>query len=283
MLKISKILLPVDFSGQGEGATRYGTALARHFHANLTLLHVNDVYSPALDAFQNLRGPIDTGWVTALELERLREMNSYQEAEFRDLDVQRMVVSGDPARRIAEHARAHQIDLIVMPTHGYGPFRRFLLGSVTAKVLHDVECPVWTGAHMREPPQDWDGVQNVMCAINGGPASERVLRWARDFSSEFEASLTVVHAIPASGPEQSRSMQTDQAREQIQCLAEKLTLQGGIDIEEGAPVSVVTSAAARTKAGVLVIGRSLDTERLGRLRANAYAIIRESPCPVVSV
>ncbi len=39
-----------------------------------------------------------------------------------------------------------------MPTHGYGPFRRFILGSVTAKVLHDADCPVWTGVHLEEAP-----------------------------------------------------------------------------------------------------------------------------------
>ena len=104
MLKLSNILLPLDFSEQGKAATRYAAALARHFHAQLTLLHVNEVYSRALLAPQEFHGPIDTGWINALELERLREMESYQEADFRDLNVQRVVVSGDPARRIAEQA-----------------------------------------------------------------------------------------------------------------------------------------------------------------------------------
>src|ERR1700722_2524492 len=102
MLKISKILLPVDFSEQGKAATRYAAALARHFHATLTLLHVNEVYSRALMAPQEFHGHIDTGWITALEGERLREMQSYQETEFCGVNIQRMVVSGDPAQRIAE-------------------------------------------------------------------------------------------------------------------------------------------------------------------------------------
>ncbi|MGA8595805.1 MAG: universal stress protein [Bryobacteraceae bacterium] len=44
---------------------------------------------------------------------------------------------GDPAAAIVKCAQAEQVDLIMMPTHGYGPYRKFLLGSVTAKVLHD--------------------------------------------------------------------------------------------------------------------------------------------------
>lgn len=281
MLKLSNILLPLDFSEQGKAATRYAAALARHFHATLTLLHVNEVYSRALVAPQEFHGPIDTGWITALELERLREMESYKDAEIRDLSVRRVVVSGDPAQRIAEQARKEKTGLIVMPTHGYGPFRRFLLGSVTAKVLHDVDCPVWTGAHLPEPSRhDWKPLSNVLCAIDNGPASEHVLTWARDFADEFGALVTVVHAIPP-GPEDSETIRP--AREQIQCLMKKLGIPGVIDIEGGEPSKAVTAAAAQANAGVLVIGRTPVSDGLGRLRANAYAIIRESSIPVISV
>ena len=48
----------------------------------------------------------------------------------------------NPPIRIVSYAREHTIDLIMMPTHGYGPFRSLLIGSVTAKVLHDIELPV---------------------------------------------------------------------------------------------------------------------------------------------
>ena len=233
---------------------------------------------------EEFHGPIDTGWITALELERLREMESYQDADFRDLSVRRVVVSGDPAQRIAQQARKENTGLIVMPTHGYGPFRRFLLGSVTAKVLHDVDCPVWTGAHMQEPSRHgWKAVSNVLCAIDNGPASEHVLTWARDLADEFGALVTVVHAISASGPEEGRTTRTVEARENIQCLMKKLGIPGVIDIEGGEPGKAVTAAAAQANADVLVIGRSPRSNGLGRLRANAYAIIRESTCPVVSV
>jgi hypothetical protein len=58
-------------------------------------------------------------------------------------------------KRIVEFAHNNNITLIAMPTHGYGLFRRFLLGSVTAKVLHDADCPIWTGVHMEAaPPRD---------------------------------------------------------------------------------------------------------------------------------
>ncbi len=54
---------------------------------------------------------------------------------------------GDPASLIIDYTNDNGIDLICLPTHGYGTFRRALLGSVTAKVLHDAGIPVWTSAH----------------------------------------------------------------------------------------------------------------------------------------
>ena len=70
-----------------------------------------------------------------------------------------------------------QMDLIVMPTHGYGPFRRFILGSVTAKVLHDADCPVMTGVHLEEaPPIDTIAFRHVLVAVDLGPQSAPALR-----------------------------------------------------------------------------------------------------------
>jgi hypothetical protein len=69
------------------------------------------------------------------------------------MEAKRVVLEGDPARQIVDYAHEEKVDLIVMPTHGYGPFRQFILGSITAKVLHDADCPVWTGVHLEEAPQ----------------------------------------------------------------------------------------------------------------------------------
>jgi hypothetical protein len=73
--------------------------------------------------------------------------NSLLKEAFGDLLVTRSVISGDPAKVIVDYAADHRIDLIVMPTHGRGAFRSLLLGSVTAKVLHDSNCAVLTTAH----------------------------------------------------------------------------------------------------------------------------------------
>ena len=57
------------------------------------------------------------------------------------------LAQGDAATEIVQFAMRENVDLIAMPTRGCGVFRKMLLGSVTAKVLHDASCPVWTSSH----------------------------------------------------------------------------------------------------------------------------------------
>ncbi len=246
--------------------------------AGLVLLHVNPILLPALTApgdFSGTIGTIDSGWITALETQGHKELDTYRQADLSGLDVRKIVATGDPAAKIVEFAHREKPDLVVMPTHGYGPFRRFLLGSVTAKVLHDVEAPVWTGAHLQKTSPEWKRIGRVICAIDL-KTPDAALMWAHGFASEFGAELIVVHAVP-------ELESAAQAREHIQCLQRKLSVAGEILIEEGNPAQVVQAAAIRRNADLVVIGRSPREGALGRLRPNAYSIVRDAPCPVVSV
>lgn len=84
-----------------------------------------------------------------------------------------------------------------MPTHGYGPFRSLLLGSVTAKVLHDSECPVWTGAHMDTPPVAAHiECRRILCALDLSPKSRCILTWAAEYAHAYGAELRLIHVLP---------------------------------------------------------------------------------------
>ena len=245
-------------------------------------MHVNPILIPALSVPGDFSGAIDTGWITALEAQGRKGLDTFHQADLTGIEVRKIVVTGDPAASIVEVAHIERPDLIVMPTHGYGPFRTFLLGSVTAKVLHDVEAPVWTGAHLQKVSSSWSRIGKVMCAIEPQKA-EPALVWARDFAAEFGAELIVVHAVHEMEPQDPAVMSAAQAREYIQCLQRKLCVVGEILIEEGDPARVVRAAATRRNADLVVIGRSPREGVLGRLRPNAYSIVREAPCPVISI
>lgn len=291
MVKLSRILVPVEFSPRCSGAVQYAEALACHFRSEIVLLHV---VIPPWASFSSLEA---MAYSSASELAReLYTLRTDDLAAFPctapDGAVRRVVMEGDPARVITEYAASEHCDLIVMPTHGYGPFRRFLLGSVTAKVLHDAVCPVCTGPHMEEAP-DYSsiGFGHVACALDLGLHSREVLCWAGRFARAFGARLTILHALPASATRLGgfyfdpdwRIQLTGAARGRIDFLLQDMGFTGEVMIESGETPVVVSALAAGAKADVLVIGRGSTPRAHGHLPTNSYAIVRESPCPVVAI
>jgi len=292
MTSPSRILVPVEFSPRCRGAARFAEALACHFHSEIILLHV---VTPSLASYGY---PEALAYTSAVDLteERLAERKPLLEGflgeELKNMRVARVLVTGDPAREIVGYAARENCDLIVLPTHGYGPFRRLLLGSVTAKVLHDAPCPVWTGPHLEAAPA-YESISfaKVLCAIDLGPESPEVLRWAAGFAQSFGGELAIVHALPMStvrmdgmyfDPEWS-AQACENARNQVSALKDKLQIDGKVIIETGDVPDTVSASAEEYGANLLVIGRGHRTGVLGRLRTNAYAILRESPCPVAAI
>jgi nucleotide-binding universal stress UspA family protein len=290
MLNLSRILVPVEFSPRCQGGVLYAQALAARFRSEIVLLHV---VAPPTNNFSALEAmAYSSGAELARELyiERTASLAGFPcEAPG---GVRRMVIEGDPARAITGYAASEHCDLIVMPTHGYGPFRRFLLGSVTAKVLHDAVCPVWTGPHMEQAQHSPNlALLQVACALDLGPHSREVLSYAGRLAAALGAALTVVHAIPASATRlggfyfdpEWRVQLTNRARERIEFLLREAGLSARVSIESGDTPVAVSSAAKEAAADVLVIGRGSTPRAHGHLPTNSYAIVRQSPCAVVAL
>lgn len=288
-MPLSHVLVPVDFSEKSECAARYAAALHRRFGSRITLLHV---LPPPHYEF----GAMEVGGSVLEELFRSRaeqarqDLDAFLRDELPPDNVERLLVEGDPAARIVRSAHELGVSLIVMPTHGYGTFRRFILGSVTAKVLHDADCPVWTGVHMEAARVDDVRLDRIAVGLDLRSQSERTLMWARRFAHEVGAEMALVHVMPGLGaaagelsePEWKQRME-DSARREIASLMARLGWDAPVLIGSGEVPETVCKLAQEWGANLLVIGRGSASGVLGRLRANAYSIIRQSSCPVVSV
>lgn len=288
MLTIKQILFPIDFSERTCGAAPFVNAMAKQFGAQVTLMSV----APPL--WYAAMG--DVGTPVYVDPEELRNdlqsrLDGVLVREFGQLKVERVAEVGDPAEAITRYAHTQGVDLIMMPTHGYGPFRSLLLGSVTAKVLHDSQCPVWTGAHMESSPgREHLDVRNVMCAVDGTPTSVPLMEWAADFSKRAGASLRIVSVVPALEGWPERQLDRELTAEGVKETREKivnLQREAGIDaplcVAIGNIPGAVRDEARRHATDLLVIGRGTLHETFGRLRTHSYGIIRQAPCPVVSV
>jgi nucleotide-binding universal stress UspA family protein len=292
MADFSRILVPVEFSPRCQGAVQYAEALASHYQSKLSLLHV---LIPPVVPYGAAEAMMYSGvgdLSAEMLVERRQMLDEFMVEELKNVPVERVLLQGDPAREIADYAARQNCGLIVMPTHGHGPFRRFLLGSVTAKVLHDAPCPVWTGPHMEQaPPHAEIQFRRILCAVDFGLQSRLVLCWAGQFAREFGAALSIVHVIPFTSVRMGnfyfdpdwRLEMIRRARERIEFLKDDLQVDAEELVETGEVAAAVSEAARQCHADLVAIGRGHATGGPGRLRAHAYAILRESPCPVVAI
>ena len=290
MKAISHILVPVDFSDQCLGMLRYAKLIAERFGAEITLLHVVD----SVDAVP----PMDLagGKIVPAPRSVLAETDAQMEAfgtfELRGVPVHKLVQVGDPVEQIAAFVRAEGVNLVAMPTHGLGGLRRFLIGSVTAKILHDLSCPILTGVHMEQPPHHLPlAFTNIACAVDLDSHGQETLTWATRFAGDFHAQLNVVHAIPALEPgfeiPFGGDWKSDVANLARQDLEKLVAATGsdvsGIYVQAGEARKTVCAFAKSSGADLLIVGRDPQEGIPGNLPTTAYAIIRESPCPVISV
>lgn len=287
-MDLKHILIPVDFSLPVLAAAADARKLADQPGTRISLLHVR--HSRAGGAATVPASKED--WIAGATGGDALRVAQGLESILAGLSVEQQVLEGDPAEKIVDYARDAGVDLIIMPTRGVGTVRRFLLGSVTAKVLHDVDCPVWTVVHDMKIEDDVtsSSPRRVACAIDLGPESGRILRWASDFAGRFEAALTVIHASPQLEPiigvvhdPEWRASVGAVLRERIGKLNAETGVSAEVKLVGGEPGKAVSAAAGELKADVLVIGRPATNRFLGRLRTNAYAIIQHAPCSVVSV
>jgi nucleotide-binding universal stress UspA family protein len=260
--------------------------MAAKFHARLQALHVLDwpfSYYPVAAAATPKAVTRDR----AEREQRVRSLEAFV-AEFPGtVPAEPVLLEGDPAEVIACYARQNAADLIMMPTQGYGAFRRMLLGSVTAKVLHDAACPVWTAAHDEEiqPQAEW---RRFLCAVDETARDAGLLKWAAQFALEQHVDLRVVHAV---GPVPSRpgaeagfcDLLFDIARRNLAELQTEAGTSFDICVRLGPVGAVVHQMAIDCKSDLILVGRRAIQKRSRGLFSHAYAIIREAPCPVISL
>ena len=294
MFAIETVIVPFDFSKRCRMAGEHAVLLAKHFGAKVTFLHVVPYSSYEYAAFEG-GAYVGTAWpseedVKAKLKEQVRELLG---GHGNEIAWETLVEKGDPPSKIEDIATEMPNPILVMPTHGFGAFRRFVLGSVTTKVLHDISCPIYTGAHIEDSPVFADGeIGQVACAIDLREHSEAVLEWAWAYAKSWQAKLTVVHAVNwlETTPLDEDYFTPDlkdrleaAAEQEARALISKVGCKADLMIDVESAAEYVPEAIRACRADVLIIGRSLERGMMGRLREHAYKLIRDSPCPVISV
>jgi nucleotide-binding universal stress UspA family protein len=288
MSSIASILYPVDFSPSCIAMAPYVKRAAALLEARVSLVHVVD--PTGYNGLQLYVRPISEVSEEHLAISRDR-LDSFLTAEFPTAEFPRILTSGDAATEIARVAREDRFDLIIMPTHS-GIFRQMLLGSTTAKVINDADCPVLTSRHAQTiAPRPLEH-REWLCAVGLSSNSERVLRFASQVAAQAHGKLSIIHAVQARDTdlpiqldlrEEIHSAERQEANRRIADLQQIIGVDAPVRIAVGQVKEALLEAAREADADALIIGRSHQPGAHGRMRDLTYAMVRDSPFPVLSV
>ena len=197
---------------------------------------------------------------------------------------------------ILNHAFLLPADLIVLGTHGLGGFERFLLGSVTEKVLRKAGCPVLT-----VPPPAVNAPKPVfkrlLCPIDFSPSSLAALQAAFSLAKESDAHVTLMHALdwPAEddlvverleAPEFRLSVEAS-VRRRLDALIsdeERTWAEPTVVVTHGKPYRRIVEVAEHEQSDLIVMGvRGRNPMDLMLFGSNANHVVRQASCPVLTL
>jgi nucleotide-binding universal stress UspA family protein len=144
-MPIRAVLAPTDFSRHAERAVRIACGLAEKFGASLHLLHVMpDVIAP-VGPDPSLVTALPAEYYTDMERESLDALSKLIDDSWgRPKSLETAVLWGDAVDGITSYAKEHDIDLIVVSTHGRTGLSHVLMGSVAERIVRESPCPVLT-------------------------------------------------------------------------------------------------------------------------------------------
>ena len=294
MIRMDRILCPVDLAPFSRRALEHAALLARWYEAELHALYV----SPLLPTLLGFPSGLPRGLDAAQAEEVERELARFAAGAANGQPVRSVLRSGEPTTEILQYAGEVRADLLVVGTHGRTGFDRLMLGSVAEKVLHKAACPVLTVPRKALERGERPLFGRILCAVDFSEASERGAAYALSLSQEAEGELSLLHVVEAPPNETfSAFPELDPARYTQRVAARaRARLEGLIPDEArhwcraapqlrcGKPYREILRVAELEQADMIVLGvhghGSVDRLLFG---STAERVVRQAVCPVLTI
>ena len=295
------ILFPTDFSPHARSALKYAAAFARAAHGRVILFSVQTGPVPAnlMTLPEHVFEDQDSKWLLDLR----REVKSLlTDPMLSGLEVEPVIVEGEPAPEIARAVREYDIDLVTVVTHGRRGISRAMFGSTAEEIIAEAPCPVLT---VRPPQRDFvhhRGEQTeirlnrILLATNFRPSSAAATNLARELMDTSGAEGHVVYVIgdyfeqisvmfPEGGKSALSRMRVE-VQERMEAFARERGREIKAHVAEGRPYAEIVGLAAEIDADLIVIGTTVHASLFGgapALGSEIERVVRNAPCPVLCV
>ena len=301
MSSFKNILFPTDFSPHARSALKYAAAFARAGNGRIVLFSVQTGKVPAnlMTLPDHVFEDQDLKWLIDLR----REVKSIlTDTIVTGLEVEPVIVEGEPAHEIAKAVRHYDIDLVTVVTHGRRGLARALFGSTAEEIIAEAPCPVLT---VRPPQHDFVHhrgskteirLNRVLLATNFRPSAIPATNVARELVDATGAEGHVVYVIGdyfeqisimfPEGGKSALSRLREDVKERMEAFARERGRKIRAHVAEGRPYAEIVRLAAEIDVDLIVIGTTVHASLFGGapgLGSEIERVVRNSPCPVLCV
>jgi nucleotide-binding universal stress UspA family protein len=302
MVRIKKILCPIDFSKFSRHAFDRAVAIAKGHGASVTATHI--VSTQASPMFPYMEpGGVEAFLLPEVDRQRLlgelKQFLAIDEPVGVSIDCE-VLEAPSVYREILVQADRMSADLIVMGTHGRSGFQHLVLGSVTEKVLRTARPPVLTvGAAADVVPAGGTSFKRILCALDFSECSIAGLLYAASLAEPAAADLAVLYVVewaplgydPLAGPPIDlagfRIEAESAGRESLHnVVADASPKARNVEeiVSSGNPHHEILRIAAERQSDLIVLGihgrNPLDRMLFG---STAEPVVRRATCPVLTV
>jgi nucleotide-binding universal stress UspA family protein len=287
------LLVPVDGSDHSIRAAEHSVGLARRFDATVHLLNVVDIQAAA--------GPFDAGGVggeflAALEEQGQTVLDDVQAAvDDQGVDLQTAVSKGRPAEAILDYGAEHDAGLLAMGTHGRTGLDRYIIGSVTERVIRQSDRPVFT-VHATDRNQFEDGYDDILVPTDGSEFASAAVDHAVAIAAQFDAHVHAVNVVDINAAAFSPSYTPpteilegltsagQEATEAVASAAREADLAATTEVRKGIPSDELLDYADEADVDLITMGTA------GRAGLSRYLVgstterlLRRADVPVLAV
>lgn len=205
-LFLKTILFPTDFSPASQAALSYAERLAQIYGSTILVAHSIAPEPRQTVVTDRFVGVDDREWQ---ESRQKLDFLSY-DPSLRDIPHKMLLDRGDVGEVVSAVIHEHEVDVIVLGTHGYRGITKIVMGSAAEKIYRSATCPVLTVGPKAPPGKSWN-LRTVLCPIDAAEDPVPVLKFALSLAEENQSELILLQAIPMI-PWQHRSAVEMQAR-----------------------------------------------------------------------
>lgn len=301
MYPFRNVLFPTDFTMHARAALKYAAAFAREGNGRVVLFSVQEGSVPAnlLTLPERAFEEPDQKWLADI---RHGVRDILADSLLANLEVETLIVEGEPAPEIARAIHQLNIDLVTTVTHGRKRLAHALWGSTAEEIIAEATCPVLT---IRPPQHDFVEhrggqtqfhLNRILLATNFRPSSERATHLAAQMAQASNAEFHVAYVLgdfmehladlfPESGGQARRDLR-QYAHERMENFTREAGGKSVTHIVEGRPYEEILRLATAQDVDLIVLGTSTHTAFFGGapvLGSEIERIVRDAPCPVLCV